>query len=89
MNYKILEKFVPNGRNIGALIEVDGEELIADITYKSFMGEDGYEFAVFRTKDRQITFDTALPIFCKKNVHFDWDEWERCMNEYVSMKISY
>ena len=83
MEYKIIDKFIPNGMNVGALVEVNGEELIADITYKSLAGDDGFEFAVFKTKDRQITFDTALPIFCKKNVSFDWDAWEMCMKEFL------
>lgn len=80
MGYEIIEKSAPNGRNVGALVNVDGKEYKVDISCV----DDCCVFAVFETRDRQIVLDTAIPIFRKKDVSLDWDSWEKCMDEFLS-----
>lgn len=79
MKYKLLKEFVDNSRNIGGLIEYNGQQYIADITTINCTPE----FAVFKAVDEQITFDNAIPIFKKEGVDMNWDSWRECMEEFV------
>ena len=80
MNYKILD--TANGINCGYVIEYDGQEYIADITVRSDMNYRT-EFAVFKSVDRQITLDNAIPIFRKMDVSMDFESLDKCIQEFI------
>ena len=81
-DYKILNKTVGGGRNCGYVIEVNGQEYIADITHR-FDKDYRTEFCVFKSVDQQITFDNALPIFMKEDVSMDFRTLEECIEEFI------
>ena len=81
MRYKIIDQTMP-GANVGYLIEYNGQEYITDITIRTDK-EYRTEFAVFKSVDRQITFENAIPIYCKMDVAMDFEELKKCIDEFI------
>lgn len=81
-DYKILNKTIGGCGNVGYVIEVNGQEYIADITTRN---DKDYrtEFCVFKSVNQQITFDNALPIFMKEDVGMDYSTLEECIDEFI------
>lgn len=81
-DYKILNKTIGGCGNIGYVIEVNGQQYIADITIRK---DKDYrsEFCVFKSVNQQITFDNALPIFIKEDVNMDYSTLEECIDEFI------
>lgn len=82
MEYTIKNKTVAGGLNVGYVIEVNGQEYIADITVRT---DKDYctEFAVFKSVDQQITFENALPVFVKEDVEMTYESLEKCIDEFI------
>ena len=82
MAYAIKNKTVAGCGNVGYVIEVNGQEYIADITIRT---DKDYctEFAVFKSVDQQITFENALPIFVKEDVEMSFESLEKCIDEFI------
>ena len=80
--YTIKNKTVAGGLNVGYVIEVNGQEYIADITIRT---DKDYctEFAVFKSVDQQITFENALPVFVKEDVEMSYESLEKCIDEFI------
>lgn len=82
MAYTIKNKTVAGCGNVGYVIEVNGQEYIADITIRT---DKDYctEFAVFKSVDQQITFENALPVFAKEDVEMSYESLEKCIDEFI------
>lgn len=82
MAYTIKNKTVEGCGNVGYVIEVNGQEYIADITIRT---DKDYctEFAVFKSVDQQITFENALPVFVKEDVEMSYESLEKCIDEFI------
>lgn len=68
--------------NITKIFNHNGQEYLADITIRS---DKDYrtECAIFKSKDRQVTFDNAIQLYLKMDVDLTYDELERCVTEFI------
>lgn len=81
MEYRIIDKIFNGGINVGYVFEYEGQEYIGDITYERDFEQ--FEFAVFKSVDRQITHDNAIPLFRKTDVEMDYDACKKYIEEFI------
>lgn len=82
-DYAIIGEIWNGGINVGYVFEYNGQEYIGDITTRTDLDYIN-EFAVFKSVDRQITFDNAIPLFRKLDVSKDYASCKEYIQEFIN-----
>lgn len=69
--------------NITRVFEYGGQEYLADITVRTDLNRT--EFAVFKSKDGQFTFDDAIPLYSKRDVALSTEALTRGIAEFINI----
>lgn len=66
-----------------------GQEYLADLCLMNFCNYSGEsdpyaECAIFKSVDRQITFDNAVPLYVKQDVGISEQTLSDCIHEFIA-----
>lgn len=63
------------------IFEYKGQEYLADVCVRRDLLDT--ECAIFKSVDRQITFENGLPLYCKQRVPLTECALRDCINEFI------
>lgn len=75
-------------RGFSCIFYHKNQEYLADVT---FMDADNFlghpypytECAIFKSVDRQLTFENAIPLYCKQDVDVSKETLSDCIHEFI------